>query len=118
LYLFGFSKSVFPKIAKKWTATRWRHFHCHKKHRWANPGYVNAGVGVCAALIMAQSEPSIRDKLDQIDSDIDSSHRRKLRKINTRFPDLPDKLVLVGSDGRVQRMPKKAETKVKEELKY
>jgi hypothetical protein len=26
--------------------------------------------------------------------------------------------VLVGSDGRVQRMPKKAETKVKEELKY
>ena len=73
---------------------------------------------VCAALIMAQSEPSIRDRLDQIDSDIDSSHRRKLRKINTRFPDLPDKLVLVGSDGRVQRMPKEAETKVKEELKY
>jgi hypothetical protein len=67
---------------------------------------------------MAQSEPSIRDQLDQIDSDIDSSHRRKLRKINTRFPDLPDKLVLVGSDGRVQRMPKKTETKVQEELKY
>ena len=58
---------------------------------------------------MAQSEPSIRDKLDQIDSDIDSSHRRKLWKINTRFPDLPDKLVLVGSEGRVQRMPKEAE---------
>ena len=89
-----------------------------KKHRWANPGYVNAGVGVCAALIMAQSELSIRDRLDQIDSDIDSSHRRKLRKINTRFPALPDKLVLVGSDGKVQRMPREAETKVKEELKY
>jgi hypothetical protein len=71
-----------------------------------------------AVLIMAQSQPSILDRLVQIDSDIDSSHRRKLRKINTRFPDLPDKLVLLGSDGRVQRVPKEAETKVKEELKY
>ena len=94
----------------------WTHFHFHKKHRWANPGYVNAGVGVCAALIMTQAEPSIRDKLDQVDSDIDSSHRRKLRKINTRFPDVSDKLVL-GSDGRVQRVPKEAETEVKEEIK-
>ena len=58
----------------------------------------------------------IRDKLDQIDSDTDSSHRRKLRKINKKFIDLPDKLVL-GSDGSVQRAPKEAETKVKEEDK-
>ena len=65
---------------------------------------------------MAQSEPRIRDKLDQIDSDIDSSHRRRSWKISTRVPELPDELVLVGSDGRVQRMPKEAETKVKGEL--
>ncbi len=56
----------------------------------------------------------IRDKLDQIDSDTDSSHRRKLRKINNKFIDLPNKLVL-GSDGRVQTVPKEA--KVKEENK-
>ena len=62
---------------------------------------------------MAQAGPSIRDKLDQIDSDADSSHRRKLRKLNEKFNDLPDKLVL-GSDGKVQRAPKEAETKVKE----
>jgi hypothetical protein len=68
---------------------------------------------------MAQAGPSIRDRLDQIDSDADSSHRRKLRKINEKFIDLPEKLVL-GSDGRVQRVPrvpKEAETKVKEEIK-
>jgi hypothetical protein len=65
---------------------------------------------------MAQAEPSIRDRLDQIDSDIDSSLRRKLRKINTRFPDVSDGLVL-GSDGRVRKVPKAADTKVKEEIK-
>ena len=63
---------------------------------------------------MAPAGPSIRDRLDQIDSDADSSHRRKLRKINEKFIDLPDKLVL-GSDSRVQTVPKEA--KVKEENK-
>jgi hypothetical protein len=68
----------------------------------------------CRALIMAQKEVSIRDRLAQIDSDLDSSQRRKLRKINNKFIDLPNKLVL-GSDGRVQTVPKEA--KVKEENK-
>jgi hypothetical protein len=112
--MLGFFKTVFPKIAKMVSNNvETFSFSKTKKHRWANPGYVNAGVGVCAELIMAQAEPSIRDRLNQIDSEIDSSLRRKLRKINTKFPDVSDGLVL-GSDGRVRRVPKAAETKVKE----
>jgi hypothetical protein len=70
---------------------------------------------------MAQAKVSIHDRLAELDSRLDSEHRRKLRKINLRFADfdLPDKLVL-GSDGRVHRVPrvpKEAETKVKEEIK-
>jgi hypothetical protein len=68
---------------------------------------------------MAQAKVSIHDRLAELDSRLDSEHRRKLRKINLRFTDLPEKLVL-GSDGRVQRVPrvpKEAETKVKEEIK-
>jgi hypothetical protein len=65
---------------------------------------------------MAQARPSIQDRLDEGDADIDSSLRRKLRKINAKFFDVPDKLI-VGSEGRVRRAPKEAETKVKEEIK-
>ena len=68
---------------------------------------------------MAQAKVSIHDRLAELDSRLDSEHRRKLRKLNLRFTDLPEKLVL-GSDGRVQRVPrvpKEAETKVKEEIK-
>jgi hypothetical protein len=65
---------------------------------------------------MAQAEVSIHDRLAELDSRLDSEHRRKLRKINQKFIDVPERLVL-GSDGRVQRVPKEAETKVKEEIK-
>jgi hypothetical protein len=68
---------------------------------------------------MAQAKVSIHDRLAELESRLDSEHRRKLRKLNLRFTDLPEKLVL-GSDGRVQRVPrvpKEAETKVKEEIK-
>ena len=68
---------------------------------------------------MAQAKVSIHDRLAELDSRLDSEQRRKLRKINLRFTDLPEKLML-GSDGREQRVPrvpKEAETKVKEEIK-
>ena len=68
---------------------------------------------------MAQAKVSIHDRLAELESRRDSEHRRKLRKLNLRFTDLPEKLVL-GSDGRVQRVPrvpKEAETKVNEEIK-
>jgi hypothetical protein len=66
---------------------------------------------------MAQAGPSILDRLAQGDADIDNSLRRKLRKINAKFPDVPDKLIVGNSDGRVHKVPKEAETKVKAEIK-
>jgi hypothetical protein len=48
---------------------------------------------------------SIRDRLNQIESDLDSGLRRKVRKLNALFPDLPDILV-VSAAGKIQRAPK------------
>jgi hypothetical protein len=64
---------------------------------------------------MAQAEVSIHDRLAELDSRLDSEHRRKLRKINTKYSDLPFKLVL-GSDGRVQTVSNEI-FKIKEEVK-
>ena len=48
---------------------------------------------------------SIRDRLKQMESDLDGGLRRKVRKLNSHFSDLPDILV-VSAAGKIQRAPK------------
>jgi hypothetical protein len=61
-----------------------------------------------------QAMASIRARLNQIESEIDSGLRRKVRKLNARFSDLPDILVLSGG-GKIQRAPK-CQEHIKEEM--
>jgi hypothetical protein len=60
--------------------------------------------------VLAQAMLSIRDRLNQIESDFDGGLRRKVRKINAHFSDLPDILV-VSAAGKIQRAPKCKEHK-------
>ena len=57
---------------------------------------------------------SIWDRLNQIESDFDGGLRRKVRKLNAHFSDLPDILV-VSAAGKIQRAPKCKEH-IKEEV--
>ncbi len=57
---------------------------------------------------------SIRDRLNQIESEIDGGLHRKVRKFNARYSDLPDILFLSGT-GKTQRAPK-CQEHVKEEI--
>jgi hypothetical protein len=64
--------------------------------------------------ILDQAMLSIRDRLNKIESDIDGGLRRKVRKLNAHFSDLPDILV-VSTAGKIQRAPK-CQEHIKEEV--
>ena len=64
--------------------------------------------------ILDQAMLSIRDRLNQIESDLDGGLRRKVRKLNAHFSDLLDILV-VSAAGKIQRAPK-CQEHIKEEV--
>jgi hypothetical protein len=64
--------------------------------------------------VFDQAMLSIRERLNKMESDLDGGLRRKVRKLNAHFSDLPDILV-VSAAGKIQRAPK-CQEHIKEEV--